>query len=842
MHSFGSREADRPSKLRLLRGCLLCAAILSGCTSITTRSDSEREISNQSKPLALLYEDRYELARPVSGLFIGVGNYLPEAEEPATPALTVGAALFSDVFYRGARPGSETNVPHVAGISLQPDTKWKEYMPVRPLVTEQTVVCGESDFTLEADLRLKPSDTSIDLAGVVDAIESTALGEKWMNPDIDPAGRSIEGLDVGNRYAKEALKTEYRLSSKALASLETDKDGTLAFVGDGKPETRARILSSINAHVERIRHKAHAPNMLVVFYIAAHGFIDSDGESQLLPADADIKQHRQLLSYRDILAPYYELAGELSETDPQVSFLIVLDTCRSADQKTLLPAPLPQPPASVDVVTSASPLQFAVHWENESSANVEIKNPHQSSVGIGPRPEPEKPGKHQITHTSMVSALPVSATNVFNRIFEIQDAQQDFLDDRRLEFTLGGYLEAMNLELKRVSAATVLGPQFEQDMEIHLNESAAMQPLFHGEIRDGQDLNAAIEHFTRAIDANPKDAVARLSRGNLYNTKGEFDKAIEDLSEAIRLDPNNANAYNNRAKAYNAKNDSAKAIADCSEAIRVDPKLETAYSNRGWLYETAGDQDKALADFEAAIRLSPKDPEAYCIRGHLYNKRGEHDKAIADYSEAIRVNPYYANAYEDRGFAYEDKEDYDKAISDYSEAIQLNPGYAVAYNNRAAAHRAKHEYEDSIADCNIAIRLSPNEEKAYKIRADAHKGRHDYDEAIADYNEAIRLKSDYAKAYNGLAWLLAVCPDPKIRNGDEAVTNARRACDLSKWENATFIETLAAANAEAGNFEEAVKWQTKCLEFKLPKEAEDIARQHLSLFEQKIPYHESAAD
>ncbi len=139
-----------------------------------------------------------------------------------------------------------------------------------------------------------------------------------------------------------------------------------------------------------------------------------------------------------------------------------------------------------------------------------------------------------------------------------------------------------------------------------------------------------------------------------------------------------------------------------------------------------------------------------------------------------------------------------------------------------------------------AVAAHPRNAVAHLNLGVALEAKGDAEGAIAEHKEAIRRNTKAAWSRNGLARLLAVGPD-RVRDGKQAVEHAVRACELTGWKKPDYLDTLAAAYAEAGDFARAVEYHKKALSFPAFEKADGAkARQRFDLYSRKQPCRDPA--
>jgi tetratricopeptide (TPR) repeat protein len=213
------------------------------------------------------------------------------------------------------------------------------------------------------------------------------------------------------------------------------------------------------------------------------------------------------------------------------------------------------------------------------------------------------------------------------------------------------------------------------------------------------------------------------------------------------------------------------------------------------------------------------------------------ENAEVYYAYYLLLNPQSSWAYHHRGIVRHTSQELDKAIKDYTEAIRLEPNSGSSYNTRGAAFKDKGELVAALKDFDEAIRLDPASGTAFRNRGITHHTNKNFGQAIEDYTAAIRLDPTDHDSYNGRAWIQATSRDDRLRRPENAVADAKKACELANWENSASLDTLAAAYAAVGEFKHATEYQQKAIDLASQDEVADY-KDRLQLYRDGKPFRD----
>ena len=238
-------------------------------------------------------------------------------------------------------------------------------------------------------------------------------------------------------------------------------------------------------------------------------------------------------------------------------------------------------------------------------------------------------------------------------------------------------------------AATRLAPRFPP---VYVRHGDALLRL--GRWSEARDA------YARAIERDPKLALAHRGLGQAALLLGDGPAAVEHLEQAGRLEPEARIAQVALARAYTlvdrgeqAAEAARKAQTFTAEArlpdpiffdmqnLAVDPetlRARAARKQRANQLAFGGDFDAALLEFERAARLAPRDPEIEHNWGTVLLRRGDLEEARRHFQKAIELNPQSADSLYNLGVVLEALGRTEEAIERFIAATAINPRHVAA--------------------------------------------------------------------------------------------------------------------------------------------------------------------
>jgi tetratricopeptide (TPR) repeat protein len=391
--------------------------------------------------------------------------------------------------------------------------------------------------------------------------------------------------------------------------------------------------------------------------------------------------------------------------------------------------------------------------------------------------------------------------------------------------------------------------------------TAGIQTRQHPERAANAGATATRETMPRTQQATPQRAVKQQGLpSSSYKDKLEYHVAPAPRAAGLRPQPPAAPGAANGGlspanellvRAYqlsvtaSAEAEYSQIVRSCADAMRQGLEGENrkfalelsawALNRRGQVRADQGQREIAITDFRAALDFDPHCWRALHNRGVTFAQGGQFAEAFDDITKVIQLNPQFAKAYSNRATLYVQAGDFERAIADYESALEIDPALLPALLGHGRVCHMSGRLEEALVSFNAAIEQDNANADLACSRGDLLVDLGRYSEALDDYARAIDLNPKLQHAYRNGAWLLATCPDETIRDAEGAIKGAEAALDCGYGERHAALDTLAAALANAGRFDEAIGAMQQAIEI-APQDALPAYQARQKLYESGQPF------
>ncbi|MFQ5491191.1 MAG: sulfatase-like hydrolase/transferase, partial [Phycisphaerae bacterium] len=422
-----------------------------------------------------------------------------------------------------------------------------------------------------------------------------------------------------------------------------------------------------------------------------------------------------------------------------------------------------------------------------------------------------------------------------------------------------------------------------EEAEKRLEQVIALLPACYygyslmGEAMAGLErYDEAVKYFKRSVELNPDYARDHRFLGGLHARANQWEEAEASYRTAVKLEPANLYTYVRLAKLLAFQRRYDEALAEYDKVIELAPEVSDFRLFQGVSFRLAGKLDESLSAIRKALELEPSNVQAHVQLSATLRRMGRVDEAIQDLTRVVSEMPDAASLYYALAECYTEKNELKAAQVQCEKVTELVPENPVAWQNLGVNLVMQDRHKEGIVFLRKAVELNADYGLALDYLAAALEQTGQVAEAVRVNDRLLASMPLFATAYprgarlassqgdwpgalallrrgcetlpknpmiaNELAWRLATCAQASLRNGSEAVEVAEQANDLTRSGSVDVLDTLAAACAEAGRFEDAAVHAQRAIELAREagstEKAERIAKR-LALYRQRKPYHES---
>jgi len=296
-----------------------------------------------------------------------------------------------------------------------------------------------------------------------------------------------------------------------------------------------------------------------------------------------------------------------------------------------------------------------------------------------------------------------------------------------------------------------------------------------------RDLRRAIEHFDRAVKAQPVYPPAIFNRGLVLSATGRYAEAIRDYEVFTGLMPNHFEARYNTGLALLRLKEFEKAAAVLEQASRLANGVRKAKALYGLGTAQRGIgpemKEQARKSFEQAIRLKPDFIEPRFGLALLEPQTAAGKKrALIQYDLIFKLKPNYPPAFFNLGLLQSALGDARAAEEAYRTAVQFDPEHTKARYNLGLLLLSSKQFAEARSEFETILKREPGHAESRFNLGRAAYGQKDYSAAMQEYRKAVELrKGSYPEAYLNMGLVAAA-----QKQYAEATTSWRKAISVRK--------------------------------------------------------------
>ncbi|HXG10776.1 MAG TPA: tetratricopeptide repeat protein [Gemmataceae bacterium] len=330
------------------------------------------------------------------------------------------------------------------------------------------------------------------------------------------------------------------------------------------------------------------------------------------------------------------------------------------------------------------------------------------------------------------------------------------------------------------------------------------------------------EHALRVTEANWE---AHYHVAMIHAEEGRFSDAWRHLRAILEIRPDYVVPHFDAGVAMLHQRRLPEAELCLREVVRRAPRRAEAHFNLGMALLLQGRPEEAEQSFASAAALEPDNARAHAYLGLALLEQGKSDEAWPHLWKAVKLKPDYAKARDSLGLYYLRRGEAGEAARHFAEAVRLDPGMAEAHNHLGLARARQGAWREAATHFEQAVRLLPAaaDYRANWAWALDHLGRKA--EAHAEYRRLLEQDPGWPQQAAQAAWSLATNGARQRRNGPEAVRLAEQACQATGYRQPEYLDVLAAAHAEMGDFNQAVEVACKALHLASAEGQTELAKQ-----------------